>query len=551
MNQKIYIILFAIFALIWNSNAQEELLGQYHFNDAENYSEVGVSDAIVMNATEAIAQWTFSINPEGSGVYRAVNTSNRNYNQFPMAVSIQPKPGFIIKITKIEISHKTVTTGAGPTQKFSYYVGTAQTVASSIDISEIYNVAVSAESFTTLTLTPANPIEINENKMWFYNRIHLNNSNQFTTTEVDFIKFYGTYLDPNAPFINVPTTEQNIKGAPIGANASRVFNVTHKNLSDIITTSSSKTNFTAVFDDAEDGTYQKLRVTFQPTAEGYESAVITLASESTTATLKVRGWGLPENTLAAWSFEDQTIIPDYFKNQVDTPTIALIGGSGAAFFFKDSWMYEINNLYTKIDGIEIPEIAGIKFNNLGYNGRVKFKFDIQARNGSPNTMKVGSYNELTSEWLSGKYWRNPRIALGIELGVMIEFELSDGAYSVVSAFDQTVDPKTFVKINPTTVDFGNTTGWAFDNIIITSEAPQGLKHNDNGNSKIVLYPHQGNLVIKNAETKSKIEIISLHGCILKSYSITSDTQIPVDLKGIYLVRITAGHHVTTRKVAFQ
>lgn len=549
MKQKIYIILFAILAFAWNSSAEEELLGQYHFNDEVSYSEVGVSDAIVMNATEAIAQWTVTINAESNGVYKAVNTGNRNYNQFPMAVNIQPKTGYIIKITKIEISHKTVTTGAGPTQKFSYYVGTAQSVSSAIDLSEIFTVPESAESFSTLIFTPDIPIEINENQMWFYNRVHLNSSGQFATTEVDFIKFYGTYLDPNAPVINVPTTEQNIKGTPIGGSSSRVFDITHKNLADIIATSSSKENFTAEFDDSEDGTYQKLRVTFNPTTDGYESADITLTSETTTATFSVRGWGLPENILAAWSFEDQTIIPDYHANPVDTSEITFFGSTAADFFFKDSWMYEVKNLYSKIEDIEVPEIAGLKFSNLGYSGPITLRFDIQARNGSPNTLKAGTFDESSSSWLSAVYWRNPRETLGIELNVTLNFDVTDGTFNIVSAFDQTLDPKAFKQIK-SDVAFSNTNGWAFDNIVITSETPQGLHKNDDGNNSILIYARQGNLFIKNIVNKSKIDIISLQGILFESYNITFDTQIPVNLNGIYLVRITTGNYVTTRKIAF-
>lgn len=545
MKQKIYIILIAVVAFVINLHAEEELLGQYHFNDAVNYSEVGTADAIMMNATEAIAQWTISINTEGNGVYKAVNVANRNFNQFPMAVSIQPKPGYVIKITKIEISHKTVTTGAGPTQKFSYYVGASQTVASATDISDVFTLQSAAE-FTTLTLTPASPIEINENKMWFYNRIHSNSSNQFATTEVDFIKFYGTYLDPNAPVINVPTAEQNIKGTPIGANASRVIDISHKNLVDIITTSSSKANFKAEFDDAEDGTYQKLRVTFQPVVEGYDTANITLTSEATTATISIKGWGLPENTLAAWSFEDQTTIPDYHANPVDTAKISLFGNAGAVFFFRDSWTYEVSNLYTKIEETEVPEISGIKFSNLGFSGPVTLRFDIQARNGSPNTMKVGTFDESSSSWLSGVYWRNPRETLGLET-VTLNCDITDGVFNIVSAFDQTIEPKAFKQIK-SDVAFNNTSGWAFDNIVIIPQFPQSVNNPEQKNTRV--YSQSGLLFLKDLYEDAKLDIISTSGKLIQSERIRGNSSVPVNLKGIYLVRIISEQNTYVQKVIF-
>lgn len=545
MKQKIYIILIAVVAFVINLHAEEELLGQYHFNDAVNYSEVGTADAIIMNATEAIAQWTININTEGSGVYKAVNVANRNFNQFPVAVSIQPKPGYIIKITKIEVSHRTVTTGAGPTQKFSYYVGAYQTVASATDISDVFTLQSTAE-FTTLTLIPASPIEINENKMWFYNRIHSNSSNQFATTEVDFIKFYGTYLDPNAPVINLPTSKQNIKGTPVGGSSSRIFEITHRNLSDIITTSSSKQNFTAIFDDSEDGTYQKLRVTFDPTTAGYDSTEITLTSGTTVSTFGVIGWGLPENTLAAWSFEDQTTIPDYHANPVDTARISLFGNAGAVFFFRDSWTYEVSNLYTKIDETEVPEISGIKFSNLGFSGPVTLRFDIQARNGSPNTMKVGTFDESSSSWLSGVYWRNPRETLGLET-VTLNCDITDGVFNIVSAFDQTIEPKAFKQIK-SDVAFSNTSGWAFDNIVIIPQFPQSVNNPEQKHTRV--YSQSGSLFLKDLYEDAKLDIISTSGKLIQSEHIRGNSSVPVNLKGIYLVRIISEQNTYVQKVIF-
>ncbi|MDO9634509.1 MAG: T9SS type A sorting domain-containing protein [Paludibacter sp.] len=538
MKRKITSIIIATLLFAATSSAQEVLLGQYHFNDATTYSEVGVDDAIVLNPTEVISttgQWVVTINDAGNGVYKAYNTATRNLNQFPLGVSLTPKTGFIIKINKVEVYHKTSATTTAATQKFSYYVGTASTVASSTDLTTETNLPTSA-NFTLFSHTFSTPVEVSgSNKFWIYHRTKNTTFPPTVTTEVDYIKFYGTYLDPNAPVINAALGTHNIKAAKVGGSISKVIDITHSNLTQGISTSSSNSTFTAAFDDGgESGTYNLLRVTYTPTTEGYETATITLTSGSATKDIPVKAWGLPENAIAAWNFDEQTITPDYHA-YVTAPSIEMLGGSVGSFNLQDTYMYEINNLYTVVEEVEVPEIAGMKFKDLGYNGRVNVRFDINARNASPNTLKLGS-----------EYWKNPRTSVGTEANVNIEVSVSDGELSLVSAFDQEVEPKIFKSISGTA--FNNSNGWRFDNIIIMSLMGTSMQEKAINNMRI--YTHNNNLYIGNNTQEGKLDIISMNGIVVKSCKISGNQSIQTDLKGIYLVRIALEKEIIMQKVVF-
>ena len=518
------------------NSAEEVLLGQYHFNDATTYSEVGVDDAIVLNATENIAGWTVTINEGDNGVYTALNSGTRNYNQFPMGVNIAPKPGFVIKINKVEVYHKTTATLSTAKQKFSYYVGTATGVSSSTDITAEASLP-SSDNFTLLSYTFSTPVEVSgSNKFWLYNRIYTNASpTPIATTEVDYIKFYGTYLDPNAPVINAALGTHNINTTIVGSNVSKVIDITHSNLTEGIAISSSNSSFTASFDDGgESGTYNELRVTYTPTTEGYETGTITLTSGAATKDIAVKAWGLPENAIAAWNFDEQTITPDYHA-YVTAPSIELLGGSGGSFNLQDTYMYELNNLYTVVEEVEVPEIAGMKFKDLGYNGRVNVRFDINARNASPNTLKLGD-----------EYWKNPLISVGTETNVNIEVSVSGGELSLVSAFDQEVEPKVFQSISG--IAFNNSNGWRFDNIIIMSL--MGTSIQDKTINNLSIFAHDRRLHITNNNQTGILDIISLNGVIQKSYKISGNQSIQTDLKGIYIVRIALENEIIMQKVVF-
>lgn len=538
--KKIFTLIIASLICVTGIWAEEVLLGQYHFNDATGYSEVGEDDAIVMNSTVSIASWTVTINEADNGFFKATNTAGRNINQFPLAVGIQPKPGFIVKINKIEIYHKTIATLTSATQKFSYWVNPATTVTNTqaqlaTNLTSETNLATSGD-FILYTHNFSTPVEVSgDNRFWLFHCIKTNTTPfSVATTEVDYIKYYGTYLDPNAPVITAPIGTQDIKAALVGGNVSKVIDITHANLTEAIATSSNNPAFSASFDDSGEGTYNALRITYAPSTSGYETGTITLTSGSATATVQVKGWGLPENAIAAWNFESQSITPDYHA-YVTAPSIELIGGASSSYYLDaNNYFYEIGNLYTIVDEVEVPEIAGMKFNNLGYNGRVNVRFDIRARNASPNTMKLGS-----------EYWKNPNTTVGVVSNVNIETTVTSGELSVVSAFDQEVEPKVFKSISGIPL---TTAAWGFDNIIIMSLMStsnyEKMIHN------IRLYANNKTLYISNNNQEGVLEIIALNGVKLQSHKISGNQSIQTDLKGIYIVRMTFNDKIMTQKVVF-
>lgn len=532
--KKIFTLIIASLICVTGIWAEEVLLGQYHFNDITSYSEVGEDDAIVMNATENIASWTVTIDESDNNVYKAYNTAKRNLNQFPLGVNISPRTGYIVQISKIEVYHKTTATTTDATQKFSYYVGTTTNVSGATDLTSETNLPTAAD-FTLFTHTFSTPIEISgSNNLWLYHRIKTTTYPPIATTEIDYIKFYGTYLDPNAPVITAPIGTQDIKAALVGGNVSKVIDITHANLTEAIATSSNNPAFSASFDDSGEGTYNALRITYAPSTSGYETGTITLTSGSATATVQVKGWGLPENAIAAWNFDSQSITPDYHA-YVTAPSIELIGGASSSYYLDaNNYFYEIGNLYTIADEVEVPEIAGMKFNNLGYNGRVNVRFDIRARNASPNTLKLGS-----------EYWKNPNTTVGVVSNVNIETTVTSGELSVVSAFDQEVEPKVFKSISGIPL---TTAAWGFDNIIIMSLMStsnyEKMIHN------IRLYANNKTLYINNNDQEGLLEIISLNGVKLQSHKISGNQNIQTDLKGIYIVRMTFNDKIMTQKVVF-
>lgn len=552
MKKTITNLAVLIFIITTTPTRAEELLGQYHFNDATTYWEVSEVNSIVMNTYTANAKWVISINDGSTGVYKAINGVSpvaTNINQYPMGLNIEPRPGYAVKISKIQLAYKAIFSGDGASHKFSYSINAADVVSGAVDIipTDTFTDGI-AEGFVGVNFTFTEPLTITGSKFWFYNRIK-SIAGFTSSTEVDFIKFFGTSLDPNEPVINVPINEQSAKAAPLGGSSWNVIDITHNNLSEIITASSSSEAFSASFDDSEDGTYKKLRVTYHPTMVGYESANITLTSGTASSTLKVKGWGLPENVIAAWNFNEKTTIPDYYSNTDTIPSIELIGGSGSEYFLKNSWMYEINNLYKTNDGNEIPEIAGIKFNNLGFTGKATITFDIQSRNGSPNTMKIGTYNENDLTWLSGVYWRNPNEVVAVVTNVVINFDIVDSVFSIVSAYDQTIEPKAFKTINPTTT-FNNTNGWAFDNLLIMPQVPQSVDKVESDKDNISLFAIHGMLQVKKNTGTANIEIFNLNGMLVKTAHISGDAQIPVNLKGVYIVRLRNDRTTVYRKILF-
>lgn len=525
----------------------EELLGEYHFNDATTYWQVGASDAITMGEfVRAITGWTTTINDASNGLFRGVSTTNRNYNQQPIGVFVEPKTGFTIWVSKIEVRHKTTATVTGMNQKFSYKINPTSDPNTSIDISPVYIIPTSAADFILETLTPATPIEVTANKFWFYNRIHTNSLTTPCTTEIDYIKVYGTYLDPSAPKITTPLDVKSVKGAKVGGSSSQVIAITHVNLVNPIGIQSNNPAFTASFNDAGE---TQLNVVYTATQTGFETADITLTSGSASAVLKVKGWGVPDNTLAAWYFDDQTIIPDYSSSTGEAAAIESIGPSTGVYFFNESWGYEINNLYTKVEDVEVPEVSGMKIKNLDYSGMVTLQFDIRSRNASPNTMKVGSYNSVSSEWSSGVYWKNPRTTLGWEYNVSVDVYVYNGELSIVSAFDQSLEPARFALLNPTQTDFSNTTGWIFDNIIVKSASDVSTEIQTPETSSCIFVSNNTIHVINNQQLE-KLDILSLNGSVVKSVELKGNASIPVDLKGVYLIRMRNEKDVITQKAVF-
>jgi hypothetical protein len=535
------------FSQLW---AQDEvLLGQYHFNDATDYWEVGEGGAIQMNDYLSQSKWIVTINESGSGVFKALNgdpLTNTSLNYYPLAVAIEPQSGYAVEITRIEISHRTVLGGSNPVQRFAYNINTSDDVANSSTLNPSYDLEEGViEGFIGIGYTFDNPLIITDSKLYFYNRIKALKTDT-TTTEMDFIKFYGTFLDPSAPVINVPPVIQSAKAAPVGESSSNVIGITHSNLTGAIIASSSNPNFSAAFDDVDDETYEELRVTFTPEAEGYDTTSITLSSGDYETSFDVLGWGLPENAIAAWNFEEKSDVPDYYANTEEIPVLETYGDNSFEYITSGSWMYEIDSLYTTDGGTEVPEINGLKISKLGHSGVIDFRFDTQMRQGSPNTMKAGSYDMTTSTWQSEVYWNNTRTTLGIEKNVNLNFEIVDGEFCVVSAFDQSLDPPAFQSINPS-VDFNNNSGWAFDNIIvILEESNHNIERGNSGEARIFAY--RGVLEVRNNSKSARMDIINLHGAIIKSLQIHGDTQIPVEEHGIFIVRLIGEKETVIKKV---
>lgn len=549
-------LFFALVAITFTTNANDEVfLGEYHFNDATNIYQIGGSNAVQMGAIFRVNDgWTFSVNEGGNGLYRATTWKDRNFGFPPIGAFVEPKSGFIVRITKVEISHRTVATGTGVTQKFAYFLGMTNTVNSSTDITAVEQVPASGTEFTTRTFTFDTPIDITGNRFWFNNRINTNQkfaeSGVLVTSEVDYIKFYGTFVDPFQPSIIVSTEIKKAKAALIGGTSSETFTIDHRNLTDVITASSSKSNFNAYFTDANEGIYKSLKVDFTPTTVGYDTTQITLTSGAVSAVLKVRAWGLPYNTFAAWNFDNQNLIPEYLANTQDSAKIEPMGPSTGKFtLLEGSYTYEVNNLYTTSGSTEVPEIAGIKISNLGQNGEVRLIFDLAGRNGSPNTLKAGSYAS-GQQTLTGVYWKNPKVTLRFT-NVNLALQAYNGELAVVSAFDQTLEPPRFVWLNPDQTAFNNASGWAFDNVIVTTTHPQSIDETQVNKLQNRSYVDQGQLFIQNNQEEIRVNIYSLDGKMVKAGLISGNEGMQVgDLKGIYVVRLSGTTQISNEKVVF-
>ncbi|MDO9634127.1 MAG: sulfatase-like hydrolase/transferase [Paludibacter sp.] len=524
-------------------------LGDYHFNSSSDFFTSAYPDYVFTTSIQrgGTNKWTVSY---PNGIYTALSTGATNFNQTPLFLTIKTNSTMQVAINRIEIIYRLNLTSNAT---FSL-VHTTNATDKPADLSPFAAAGTFTENVTPgftgeyFTFEPV-VIDANSDGYILHFRIRDTVEPGGSKIEIDHVKILGEIIDPNATTITVPDQVVFVGAVPLGENIEMTVPVATTNTTSPIQVTSSSPNFTASWNNSPQ---KGVLINFTPSDVGFVNAVIELSHNGSKYPFNVKGWGLKSGTIAAWNFNGLSMDADYFLNEA--PLLTMVGESEPNFIDKGGdqlgWMLEINNLYTLQFGNEVPDISGIEISNLNYAGRLNMSFDIQARNSSPNTMKLGHFNESGIFDGNAYVWKNPRGSLGVESVNNLEFEIQNGELRMVSTFDPDTQTPSFktIKQNPP-VEFNNSTGWAFDNIMIkpvSTATDAGIFSRTN---QVKVSIENGYLRVNNIHVETKMDIYSMHGKLLQSHVLNRNALLAAEFdKGIYIIRFINESGVSAHKI---
>ena len=465
-------------------------------------------------------------------------TSNTNFNgslaNSPMQFNIAAATSKKIKITDIEIAYRSI-------ENINLYSSDNSTIA--LPLTDITYRSDVPAGFKGISCSLNN--RILENGQSITISLVVRSKDAGTTYSIDWIKIFGEIIDPNAPLIETPATEQFIGAAPKGKKATKNIRINTTNITEVPDITVSSTAYNAKFN-AQDKNL--INISFTPQNEGFETAWVYVDQDQTSASFKIKGWGLPENTMAAWSFENENIQADYVEDTTNIISLNYANGGVQGNFFNKggNWgkMLEVANLCPDKNA---AEGGGIEFINLPSNINITIKFDLQARNTSPNTLKIGSHNG--NRWIQSHVIKNPRTGLGV---TSISQEVSMGNATrirIVASPDTSVSPVEMRPVNPTaTLANDMLTGWSFDNVMLYQSDMQSNTPTIN-KKEIVGYVENGVLKINNVHPGDIIEIFDYMGRLIRREIISSNyTEIPLNKGQMTIIRCISGHETLVKKL---
>lgn len=522
-------------------------LGDFHFNSSSDYYTSMYPDHVYAAGIQrgGTNKWTVSY---PNGTYKAVSTGSTNFNQTPIYLTLKTNSDKQIHFSRIEVVYKlSLTANAG----FSI-VHTTKSADRPSDLIPI----VSGGTFTenvpagfTGEFYNFDPVVIDNNSEGFFIhfRIRDNVEPGGSVIEIDQVRVLGEIIDPNAPSVKVPAEVVFVGTVPVNEAVSFDIPLEVQNIGSSVEVSSSSPAFSGVWRSTPN---PGVLLTYAPSEVGFEQATIELNYQGMKFPFQVKGWGLQSGTIAAWNFNSLTVEPDYYVN--DAPVLSFLGESEANYIDKGvnqlGWMLEVNNLYTKDFDVEVPDVAGIEISNLNYSGILSVSFDLQARNSSPNTMKLGSVNNSGVFDQSARIWKNPKTNLGIEEVRDFDVEIQDGKLRIVSTFDPDIHKFKTIKQDPP-VEFNNSTGWAFDNIMIKPILTTTDERRYQNINKVKVIYHNGMLKVSDVFVQTKMQLFTPEGRLVTEHMLNNNTILPLSCsKGVYLVRFVNEGGVSGYKI---
>ncbi|MDO9634511.1 MAG: sialate O-acetylesterase [Paludibacter sp.] len=541
----------------WGNNPEGNLYNADGFMASPFRSDNYPYRKPINHVVTAIAQYQFSNTLNGQTIqngialstpvfskkvgYALVNdsliiTSNTNFNgslaNSPMQFDISAPTTNRIKISKIEIAYRSVETISMYTSDNSSTALISTLISPREDIHpsckgasfDLNNKILESGHSLTIMLT-ARSLQAE------------------TVYVIDWIKIHGIVIDPNAPLIEVPQTEQYVGAIPKGKNLESIIDINTQNLIQTPEISISSTAFQAFFDVHDD---KRIKLIFTPEKTGIESAWVYIDSDETSASFKIKGWGLPDDAIAAWSFESENNLPDYSDPLHQDVAISYANGAKFGSYYNKggNWgkMLEVANLCPDPNA---AEGGGLDFINLPTGKSLTISFDLQARNSSPNTLKIGSSSG--TQWSDINTVKNPLTGLGMtSITQSIALDAAN-RIRVVAAPDTSVVPTSMKSINPTVaLSNDQTTGWSFDNIIIYS---LGIINNT---EKVISenfgFISNGKLILQNLHQGEIVEMFDITGQTLFR-QIVSDgiMEIPLNSRKTVIVRRITNGSVKVRK----
>lgn len=529
--------------------ADEVILGEFHFSGSAN---VASNEALPLLRFETPEIYQDFQSEYRNGFLNISRMSGNTTTQPLLHVAVFPGRNFGVKISRIEVS-MLVESGMPYPVSFSYSNTSDnwQTAKPFVTRTFSHGIASCQKGFELML---QDSIECTDDKGFhlYLTASDLQSISGGKVIGVDYIRFYGPYTDNRVPAILVPAEAQYVGATVPSKPIEKIIDIDYEKLTEEIQVLCNSISFKADFLTIDDGekNFKQIHIVYTPTeAAFYESADVTLKSGTTVAVFQVKGWGLAENTVAAWNFDTQTITPVYASEGL-SPQLQLVGNSESMYFDKTSipnnrWMLEINNLYSTENNIESPEKSGLMISGLEMNKDYRLRMDVQWRTSAPNTARIGSYDEHTGQWKNSVYWKNPLTALGVTRLNADVAAITNDIY-ILSAFDQTVLPRSFRPVQAAST-FNNTTGWAFDNIIIT-RIGNATHTIEIANSDITIQTLNGEVFIGNITDKTLIAIYSTDGKLITRKEINGDERIPLAYKGVYIVSVLEKNSTFVRKI---